>query len=112
MCTEVFTCVYTCELSEMLCLQMNKCLSSNQKLWRDRVEGLEQKIDTVVREKEQEMKEMQEQVRDLMFYLETKKKVEESPNSTRQELQEGQLVVPATAPAASSVTPRKTRKKK
>ncbi len=58
------------------------------------------------------MKEMQEQVRDLMFYLETQKKVEDSPDGTRQELQEGQVVVPPSAMASSSVTPRKPRKKK
>ena len=30
------------------------------------------------------MKELQEQVRDLMFYLETQKKIAESPEGTRQ----------------------------
>lgn len=30
------------------------------------------------------MKELQEQVRDLMFYLETQKKIAESPEDTRQ----------------------------
>ncbi len=32
----------------------------------------------------QEMRDLQEQVRDLMFYLETQKKISESPESTRQ----------------------------
>lgn len=90
---------------------MNKCLSSNQKLWRDRVESLEEKIDVTIQQKEKEMKELQEQVRDLMFYLETQKKVEASPEDTRQELQKGQVVMPAAA--APSTTPsRKHRKKK
>ena len=30
------------------------------------------------------MKELQEQVRDLMFYLETQKKIADSPEDTRQ----------------------------
>ena len=87
---------------------MNKCLSTNQKLWRDRVEALEGKIDVTIQQKEKEMKELQEQVRDLMFYLETQKKVEASPEDTRQELQGGQLVLPPT----HSATPSRKHKKK
>ena len=32
----------------------------------------------------QEMRELQEQVRDLMFYLETQKKIAQSPEGARQ----------------------------
>ena len=63
---------------------MNKCLSDNQKLWKDRVGTLEKKIDETIRQKETEMRELQDQVRDLMFYLETQKKIAESPEDTRQ----------------------------
>ena len=63
---------------------MNKCLSDNQKLWKDRVGLLEKKIDETIRQKEAEMKELQDQVRDLMFYLETQKKIAESPEDKRQ----------------------------
>ena len=63
---------------------MNKCLSDNQKLWKDRVGLLEKKIDETIRQKEEEMKELQDQVRDLMFYLETQKKIAESPEDKRQ----------------------------
>ena len=63
---------------------MNKCLSDNQKLWKDRVGMLEKKIDDTIKQKEVEMKELQDQVRDLMFYLETQKKIAESPEDTRQ----------------------------
>lgn len=87
---------------------MNMCLSTNQKLWRDRVESLEEKIDVTIQQKEREMKDLQEQVRDLMFYLETQKKVEASPEEMRQEIQKGHVTVPQAAPAA----PRKHRKKK
>lgn len=63
---------------------MNKCLSDNQKLWKDRVGLLEKKIDDTIRQKEEEMKELQDQVRDLMFYLEAQKKIAESPEDKRQ----------------------------
>ena len=33
-------------------LQLNKCLSENQKLWKDRVTALEEKIDVTIKQKE------------------------------------------------------------
>ena len=33
--------------------QLNKCLSENQKLWKDRVGVLEKKIDVTIQQKEQ-----------------------------------------------------------
>lgn len=98
--------------------ELNKCLSENQKLWKDRVGILETKIDNTIEQKELEMKELQEQVRDLMFYLETQKKVAASSDGTRQEIQEGQVVVTQASSGASGVGPassnsaRRTRKKK
>lgn len=63
---------------------MNKCLSENQKLWKDRVGFIEKKMDATIHQKEREMKDLQEQVRDLMFYIETQKKVADSPDDQRQ----------------------------
>ncbi len=76
------------------------------------MEALEGKIDVTIQQKEQEMKELREQVRDLMFYLETQKKVEESPDRTKQELQGGQVHVPQATPTSSNTHSRKSRKKK
>lgn len=90
---------------------MNKCLSSNQKLWRDRAEAAETSKDTTVQQKESEIRDLQEQVRDLMFYLETQKTVEASPEDTRQELQQGHVVLP-TPPPTSATPSRKHKKKK
>ena len=62
------------------------------------------------------MNDLQEQVRDLMFYLETQKKIAESPEGARQELQEGQVVVSqgasGTAATATTTSTRKGRKKR
>lgn len=41
-------------------------------------------MDVTIHQKEQEMKELQEQVRDLMFYIETQKKIADSPDDKRQ----------------------------
>jgi BRCA1-associated protein len=95
---------------------MNKCLSDNQKLWKDRVTMLEEKIDITIKQKEKEMQDLREQVRDLMFYLETQKKIAESPEEARQEIKEGQLVVTQSSSHASSssssTASRKGRKKR
>jgi BRCA1-associated protein len=96
--------------------ELNKCLSENQKLWKDRVTALEEKIDVTIKQKEKEMGDLQEQVRDLMFYLETQKKIAQSPEGARQELQEGQVVVSQQGASGTSTagttSTRKGRKKR
>lgn len=90
--------------------EMNRCLRENQIEWQTRVTDLEQRL----AKKDEEMTELQEQLRDLMFYLEAKEKLETSDEVTQQELQEGSIVVQSSS-AMSSATPsgsgRKPRKK-
>ncbi len=64
--------------------QLNKCLSENQGLWKDRVGILESKMESLSSDKEKEMIELRDQIRDLMFYLETQKKIAKSPEEQRQ----------------------------
>ncbi len=64
--------------------QLNKCLGENQSLWKDRVSLLETKMETLASDKEKEMVELRDQIRDLMFYLETQKKIAKSPEDQRQ----------------------------
>ena len=47
-------CVCLClvHILSLVVFQLNKCLSANQKLWRDRVSMLEQKIDVTIKQKE------------------------------------------------------------
>lgn len=59
---------------------------------------------------EQEVAELQDQLRDVMFYLDAKDKLEASEDVTQEELQEGQIVV-QPAPSAS-VGPSSERRKK
>ena len=53
------------------------------------------------------MKELQEQLRDIMFYLEAQQKISAESTETRQEIQEGQIFVGATGGQAT----KKGRKK-
>lgn len=54
--------------------QFGKTLQANQSSWQSKFSALEKKCT----EKEQEVTELKEQVRDLMFYLEAKNKIEAS----------------------------------
>lgn len=55
-----------------------------------------------------EVKDLQEQLRDIMFYLEAQQKIAKESNETQQEIQEGHIVV--GAPSASH-SGKKGRKK-
>ena len=45
---------------------------------------LERKMETLLADKEKELGELRDQVRDLMFYLETQKKISKTPEEERQ----------------------------
>eukprot|EP00731_Ephydatia_muelleri_P023679 Em0015g1262a len=90
--------------------ELNRCLLDNQKSWKDRVTGLESRLEDVVKQKDTEIQDLKDQVRDLMFYLETQKKIEDSPDGARQEIQEGQLIV--TQSPQQKATPSRRKKKK
>ncbi|KAG1681856.1 BRCA1-associated protein [Nymphon striatum] len=57
----------------------------------------------------QEISELKEQIRDLMFYLEAQSEITKASSETREEIREGQIVMGASAPAS---THSKHRKKK
>ncbi|XP_023222080.1 BRCA1-associated protein-like [Centruroides sculpturatus] len=89
--------------------EMNKCLRQNQQSWQQRLKETEKQIKDIQESKEKEIQELQHQVRDLMFYLEARDTLQNMPESTRQEIQDGQIVVGASA---GPVTPRHRSKKK
>eukprot|EP00029_Vermamoeba_vermiformis_P002642 TRINITY_DN13019_c0_g1_i1.p1 TRINITY_DN13019_c0_g1~~TRINITY_DN13019_c0_g1_i1.p1 ORF type:complete len:561 (+),score=138.51 TRINITY_DN13019_c0_g1_i1:30-1712(+) len=91
--------------------ELNQALETNQKAWQDKIENIEKNL---VHEKDRKIKELEEQVRDLMFYIEAQKKIEDSTS----ELKDGQLiVVPDASPQKNNNnttpgrrTPRNRRK--
>ncbi|XP_005093000.1 BRCA1-associated protein [Aplysia californica] len=89
--------------------QMNKCLRENQQQWQVRVGALEKQLKEITTKKDQEVKDLQEQLRDVMFYLEAQQKLANSPGVSREEIQDGQVIVGAAA--ASSKTPNGSTKK-
>lgn len=89
--------------------EMNKCLRQNQQSWQQRLKETEKQIKEIQETKDKEIQELQHQVRDLMFFLEARDTLQNMPESTRQEIQDGQIVVGA---AAGPITPRHRSKKK
>uniref|UniRef100_A0A668W715 BRCA1-associated protein n=1 Tax=Oreochromis aureus TaxID=47969 RepID=A0A668W715_OREAU len=70
--------------------EMNRCLRANQA-----------QLQVQLAEEEQDRKdgtiaELQEQLRDVMFYLETQQQIEHLPPEARSEIQEGQINIPAS----------------
>jgi len=84
------------ELQEEKALNTN--LRDNQSLWQKKVEDLEARLRKVEEEKEKETTELQEQLRDVMFYLEGQKQLGEAEKSlsvTQEEIEGGQITIGA-----------------
>ncbi|XP_039360723.1 BRCA1-associated protein isoform X1 [Mauremys reevesii] len=81
--------------------EMNKCLRANQVLLQNKLKEEEKVLKETCEQKDLQITEIQEQLRDVMFYLETQQKINHLPAETRQEIQEGQINI-AVASSASS----------
>nr|XP_060467926.1 BRCA1-associated protein [Panthera onca] len=100
-CTQLNTKVakLTTELREEQ--EMNKCLRANQVLLQNKLKEEERVLKETCDQKDLQITEIQEQLRDVMFYLETQQKINHLPAETRQEIQEGQINI-AMASASSA----------
>lgn len=78
--------------------EVNKHLQKDQQKWQEMVKKLETEFEKHKKEKEAEIKDLQEQLRDIMFYMEAQKLVDDSP--LKSELVDGQVTV-GEAPSTS-----------
>ncbi|XP_062890297.1 BRCA1-associated protein isoform X2 [Mobula hypostoma] len=97
--------------------EMNKYLRTNQIQLQAKLKEEEKKLKDTCDEKDRQITEVQEQLRDVMFYLEAQQKINEMPADTRQEIQEGQIniAVASAAPSTGAITkqtPRRGRGKR
>merc|ERR1719495_905035 len=79
----------TSELSEEK--QLNKSLRENQEEWQTKLKKTEVQLNVTKEVKDREISDLKDQVRDLMFFLEGRDKVQESP--LKNELEEGSIIV-------------------
>lgn len=84
--------------------EMNRCLRANQQQLQTKLQEEEVRNKETATNKDTQIGELQEQLRDVMFYLETQQQISRMPAETRQEIQEGQINI-ASAPAASTSGP-------
>ncbi|ROL46174.1 BRCA1-associated protein [Anabarilius grahami] len=84
--------------------EMNRCLRANQTQLQTQLQEEERRANETTANKEGQIAELQEQLRDVMFYLETQQQIDRMPADTRQEIQEGQINI-AAAPAAPQPGP-------
>ncbi|XP_070619395.1 LOW QUALITY PROTEIN: BRCA1-associated protein [Erythrolamprus reginae] len=80
--------------------EMNKCLRANQSQLQGRLKDEERLRRETCERKDLQINEAQEQLRDVMFYLETQQKINHLPAEARQEIQDGQINIPVASPAA------------
>ncbi|XP_068678805.1 BRCA1-associated protein-like isoform X5 [Montipora foliosa] len=95
--------------------ELNKSLQENQKLLQKQLKQSEDKIESLEATKKQEVADLQEQLADLMRHLETQQAIACAPAETRQELQDGQIILgegPSTTQQTRKKQTRKTRRKK
>ncbi|XP_062814462.1 BRCA1-associated protein isoform X1 [Anolis carolinensis] len=108
-------CKLTTELKEEQ--EMNKCLRANQLLLQNKLKEEEKLLKETCEQKDLQITEVQEQLRDVMFYLETQQKINHLPVEARQEIQDGQIniaMASASSPAGAAGKPlaRKGRGKR
>merc|ERR1712062_261995 len=87
---------------------MNKSLCQNQSEWQTKVAKSQKEMEAAQSIKDKEIKELQEQVRDLMFYMEAQQKIAGSPLC--QEIQDGDLVITESSGASGTSESRTTPK--
>merc|ERR1719245_2301844 len=73
--------------------QMNENLLHNQEAWQKKFNDLESQMSQMQVEKDKEIQDLKEQIRDVMFYLEAQNKVDQSP--LKDEIQQGEVSLPS-----------------
>ncbi|XP_054468287.1 BRCA1-associated protein [Anoplopoma fimbria] len=99
--------------------EMNRCLRANQTQLQAQLAEEERKGKESGECKDGAISELQEQLRDVMFYLEAQQQIEHLPPEARSEIQEGQINIGASpsdgagaGPASSSGRGRRGRGRK
>ncbi|KAI1303193.1 BRCA1-associated protein [Halotydeus destructor] len=90
-------------------IEINKCLRQNQEGWQKKLDETEKRLKQVTEDKEKEVAELKDQVRDLMFFLEAQQKLQDVPEATREEIEGGQIVM---SPSTSTAKPRSKGKRR
>ncbi|XP_034952400.1 BRCA1-associated protein [Chelonus insularis] len=87
--------------------ELRRALEQNQLSWQSKYKQLQDEFTQYKNNKEGEVKDMKEQIRDLMFFLEAQKQIENS--AEKDEIAAGTIIVPETSKPKTGRS-RKNRK--
>eukprot|EP01135_Chromosphaera_perkinsii_P011360 Nk52_evm5s2391 gene=Nk52_evmTU5s2391 len=73
--------------------EMNANLSENQKLWQKKCIEIKRELNESEKQKKEAVAGLEEQVRDLMFFLEARDKIEAAPEDVRADIRDGSVSV-------------------
>lgn len=82
--------------------QMNNALQQNQSAWQSKFQALEKEFNDYKIDKDKELADVREQLRDVMFFLEAQKQISESAD--RDEIAEGRIVIGEAAQPSTPAT--------
>lgn len=74
---------------------LRKALQLNQTSWQIKYKKLQDELSELKTTKETELTDLKEQIRDLMFFLDAQKQIEESAD--RDEIAAGRIVIPPSS---------------
>ena len=87
---------YPCLLQDV-----SDSMAANQKHWQATADGATALVAAARAESAQEIRDLKEQLRDLMFTLDTQARLAAADDGERDELQSGTLIVPSASGAAA-----------
>ncbi|KAG9414929.1 hypothetical protein AC1031_008344 [Aphanomyces cochlioides] len=89
--------------------ELNKSLIDNQQQWKERVFAAEEKTAKMEADTQKRVDELESQIRDLMFYLDTQSRVENSAH--KRDIQGGQVLIQQETKVEEKVKRKPNRKK-
>lgn len=92
--------------------ELNKCLRNNQEEWSRRLVETEKSLKEIRNEKDAEINDLKEQIRDLMLFLDAKEKLQNVPNTSTDEIENSQIYIQQQSPSTSKSKSTKNKKTK
>ncbi|XP_059478624.1 BRCA1-associated protein-like [Neocloeon triangulifer] len=90
-------------------VSMSHGMQQNQSAWQEKFSALESKFNDYQNNKEKELTDLKEQLRDVMFFFEAQNQISQS--ELKDEISEGQIVMPEPQSDASASGSKNRRKK-
>lgn len=89
---------------------LRQALQHNQSSWQIKHKELQDEMNDLKEKKEVETTDLREQIRDLMFFLEAQKQIENSPD--KEEIASGRIVIESNSDNKNTKSKNKSKKDK